>query len=126
MPAQKPKVSRTEKHFNNVVVIVAKVAALVLGVLALGGYTIQRLSSQSVIGLLTVAIVLLALAGIQDSTAIIREIREHDAQKRLNDTLIESIQNNVANIQINAQKLKENAEKIEATATQTGDPKPDA
>jgi hypothetical protein len=110
MPLRTTPVSHKEKHFDYIVVVIAKLAALVLGVLALGGYAISRLQAESVIGLLTTAIVLLALAGIQDSNAIMREIREHDAQKRLNDQLLAGIQENMANIQKNAEKIEVYAE----------------
>ncbi|MDR3053747.1 MAG: hypothetical protein LBU48_07800 [Coriobacteriales bacterium] len=106
MSAQKPKVSPAEKRFNYVVVIFAKLAALVLSVLALSGYTIRSFSTESVIGLLTTAIVLLVLAGIQDSTTIMRELKELSAQKALNDQLINNIQSNVANIKLHAEKIE--------------------
>ena len=70
--------SKTEKRFNYVLVLTAKIIALVLAVLAGGGFAINAISVESMSGLLVVSLVILTLASIQDSMAIHHYCRELD------------------------------------------------
>jgi membrane protein implicated in regulation of membrane protease activity len=76
MPVLRRNISKTEKRFNYVLILAAKIVALVLAVLALGGFAIRAMSVESVVGQLTVALVVLALASMQDSLAINRICKE--------------------------------------------------
>jgi TRAP-type C4-dicarboxylate transport system permease small subunit len=81
MPVINRPVGPKERKFNAVLVIITKVAALALGVLATAGYAVQGLTANQALGYLTVGFVLLTLASIQDTLAIASERRVNEAQK---------------------------------------------
>jgi TRAP-type C4-dicarboxylate transport system permease small subunit len=82
-----------ERKFNVVLVLIAKIAALALGVLATAGYAVRGLDAQQALGFLTVAFVLLALASIQDTLAIVSERRLNDEQIALDEEHTRRIEN---------------------------------
>lgn len=82
---ERKRESKTEKSLNYLLVLAAKIVALVLGVLAAGGFAIESLSIESVAGLLAASLVILTLASIQDSMAIHRYCRELDELDRTHE-----------------------------------------
>jgi hypothetical protein len=63
-------VSPRERTFNGAVILVAKVIALALGIIAVGAYAIRGLDADRTLALLLVAFVILTLASIQDTLGL--------------------------------------------------------
>jgi hypothetical protein len=67
--------------FNFYVLVVVRVVALALGVLAITGLAIERLSVEQALGMLLVAFVLLCLADLQDTFALNRTMKMLEAKR---------------------------------------------